>query len=150
MVDVTTDIHIHRPLQEVVAYAANPENAPEWYVNILSMQWRTPKPLAVGSRVDFRARFMGRELAYTYEVVELEAQKMVMNMAEGPFPMETTYTWEAVSDEQTHMFLRNVGSPKGFGRVFRPVVAAVIRRANNKDLRRLKRILEGRATASPA
>ena len=69
--DVTTDIEIRRPRAEVAAYAGDPDNAPEWYVNIDSADWETPPPLSVGSRITFAARFMGRRLAYTYEVREL-------------------------------------------------------------------------------
>ena len=62
-----------------------------------SVGWRTPPPVAVGSRMDFVAQFLGRGLAYTYEVVELDPKRrLVMRTADGPFPMETTYTWTAV------------------------------------------------------
>jgi hypothetical protein len=140
-VDVTTEIVVARPCEEVAAYAGDPSNAPEWYANIDSVRWQTAPPVAVGSRMDFVARFLGRTLAYTYEVVEHGPQRMVMRTAQGPFPMETTYTWQP-EGAGTRMTLRNRGEPAGFASVTAPVMAAAMRRANRKDLVRLKRILE--------
>ena len=142
-VDVVTEVVIGVPVGRVAGYAADPGNAPSWYVNIDSVTWETPPPVAVGSRVGFVARFLGRRLAYTYEIVELvPGQRLVMRTAEGPFPMETAYTWEALGDAQTRMTLRNRGEPAGFGRVAAPMMAAAMRRANRQDLAALKRLLE--------
>jgi uncharacterized protein YndB with AHSA1/START domain len=142
-VDVVTGIVIDRPWAEVAAFAGDPSHAPQWYVNIESVVWRTPAPVALGSRIDFVARFLGRKLAYTYEVVELvPGERLVMRTAQGPFPMETTYTWQPVNADRTRMTLRNRGEPAGFAKVTAPVMAAAIRRANQKDLASLKRILE--------
>ena len=86
-VDVQTVIAIDRPRPEVSAYAANPDNAPAWYVNIRSVEWKSEPPLRTGSRVAFVAQFLGRGLSYTYEVVELSpGSKLVMRTAEGLFP----------------------------------------------------------------
>jgi uncharacterized protein YndB with AHSA1/START domain len=143
-VDVLTEIEIDRPRAEVAAYAADPVNAPEWYENIESVEWRSDPPLAAGSRLAFVARFLGRRLAYVYRVDEVvPGERLVMRTADGPFPMETTYTWEE-SSGGTRMTLRNRGEPAGFSRVAAPALAAAMRRANRKDLARLKRILEGR------
>jgi hypothetical protein len=148
-VDVPTDITIDRPVDEVACFAADPDNAPIWYVNIAAAEWRTPRPLAVGSRITFVARFLGRRLEYTYAVTAYEpGRRLVMRTAEGPFPMETTYTWEAAGDRATRMVLRNRGEPRGFSRVFAPFMAAAMRRANRKDLALLKRLLESGADAS--
>lgn len=144
-IDVTTQIVIDRPQDEVAAYAADPTNAPEWYENIESVDWKTPSPVKVGSRMDFVAHMMGRRLAYTYEVTELvPGERLVMRTAEGPFPMETTYTWEPAGDGRTLMKLRNRGMPSGFAKVSAPLMGAVVRRETNKNLRALKQLMERR------
>ena len=138
-----TEITIDRPVAVVAAYAADPSNAPEWYANIESVDVVTPPPLSVGSKMTFVARFLGRRLEYTYELVEhVPGERYVMRTAQGPFPMETTYTWAPVDEHHTRMTLRNRGEPAGFGRMAAPVLAAAMRRANEKDLAALKRILE--------
>ena len=142
-VDVRTEITISRPVDAVADYAAEPGNAPAWYDNIDSAQAQTEAPLRVGSRCTFSARFLGRELRYTYEVTDYEAgQRLTMRTAEGPFPMETTYTWQPAGTDATRMTLRNRGQPSGFSRLAAPMMAAAMRRANTKDLRKLKAILE--------
>jgi uncharacterized protein YndB with AHSA1/START domain len=144
-VDVLTETIIDRPCDQVSAYAGNPDHAPRWYVNIKAVEWKTPPPLGVGSRVAFVAHFLGRRLAYTYEIVELvPGERLVMRTAEGPFPMETTYTWQPEGERSTRMTLRNRGEPSGFSRLAAPIMAMAMRRANRKDLGRLKAILEGR------
>jgi uncharacterized membrane protein len=142
-VDVRTEIEIARPRAEVAAYAADPDKATSWYENIKSIEWRTEPPLAVGSRIEFVATFLGRRLAYTYEVVEhVPDERFVMRTAEGPFPMETTYAWEDAPSGGTRMTLRNAGEPAGFAKVAAPAMARAMRRANGKDLERLKQLLE--------
>ncbi len=138
-----TEIVINRPRDVVAVYAANPTNAPEWYVNIDSVEWKTAPLVQVGSRMAFVARFLGRRLAYTYEIIDLvPGERLVMRTAQGPFPMETTYTWEDVGDSFTRMTLRNRGEPSGFSKVSAPLMAAAMRRANRKDLVALKRLME--------
>jgi hypothetical protein len=56
--------------------------------------------------------------------------------------METTYTWVDNHSGGTTMTLQNRGLPAGFSRLAAPVMASSMRRANQKDLVRLKAILE--------
>ena len=146
-VDVLTEIEIKRPRPEVAGFVGDPDNAPSWYENIVSVEWQTPEPVAVGSRIGFVARFLGRRIAYTYTVEALSpGERLVMATAEGPFPMETTYTWSDLPDGGTRMTLRNRGEPAGFGKIAAPLMAGAVRRANRKDLARLKQILEAGET----
>lgn len=142
-IDVLTEVDIDRPREYVSAYAADPSNAPVWYDNIKSVDWKTAPPVQVGSKMDFVAQFLGRRLAYTYEVVELvPSERMVMRTEQGPFPMETTYTWQDNAAGGTHMTLRNRGEPSGFSRVGAPLMAAAVRRETRRNLRYLKALLE--------
>jgi uncharacterized membrane protein len=143
-VDVLTQIEIRRPRAEVAAFAADPANATAWYKNIKSVEWETPPPAVVGSRVRFVAQFLGRTMEYTYEIRGHEpGRRLVMSTSEGPFPMETTYEWDDAHPNGTRMSLRNRGEPSGFAKVSAGIMARAMRRANEADLRRLKALLEG-------
>lgn len=142
-VDVVTEIVIDRPVEVVAAYAADPANAPTWYDNISSARWETSPPLRTGSRIAFTAQFLGRRLAYTYEITDFTpAERLVMRTAQGPFPMETTYTWHAIDDRSARMTLRNRGEPAGFSKLAAPLMTIAMRRANRKDLANLRARLE--------
>jgi uncharacterized protein YndB with AHSA1/START domain len=145
-VDVLTEITIARPRALVAAYAAEPANAPDWYQNIESVACRTEPPLRVGSEVTFTARFLGRRLSYTYRAEEfVPGERLVMRTIDGPFPMETTYTWTVVDERSTRMTLRNRGGAAGLMGLLGPIEAVAVRRATRKDLCRLRAILESRA-----
>ncbi|KIS29333.1 ATPase [Arthrobacter sp. SPG23] len=143
MVDVVVETEIRRSRGVVAAFAADPENAPAWYANIKAVSWESSPPLAVGSKVAFRAQFLGKTLEYLYEFTELDpGRKVVMRTAQGPFPMQTTYTWSDSGSDATRMTLRNTGKPAGFSAVAGLVMAPMTRRAMRKDLAKLKSLLE--------
>ncbi|HYF11447.1 MAG TPA: SRPBCC family protein [Actinomycetota bacterium] len=144
-IDVRTETVIDRPRDEVAAYVSDPSTATEWYRNIRSVEWETPPPLAEGSRVRFRARFLGRDLAYTYEIKEqVPGERLVMGTTEGPLAMETTYTFEDAPGGGTRVAIRNRGGSSGFAQVLAPIMARAVRRETEKDLALLKELLERR------
>jgi hypothetical protein len=143
-VDVSSGILIERPPGIVSAYVCDPANATEWYANIKSVEWRSEPIVHVGSRVAFVAEFLGRRLEYTYEIADfVPGERLVMRTAQGPFPMETSYTFEETRDGYTQMTLRNRGEPSGFSKLMTPLMVTAMKNANQKDLARLKDILEG-------
>lgn len=142
-VDVLTEIEIRRSRDEVAAYASEPDNATAWYQNIKAVRWETPRPLDIGSRITFTATFLGRGLTYTYEIREnVPAERLVMSTDDGPFPMETTYEWRDGPGAVTVMSLRNRGEPPRFTGIGASLMARAIGKANRKDLKRLKELLE--------
>lgn len=140
MIDVVSEIVIARPRAEVAAYVLDQDNAPRWHKNVESVEWVTPPPAAVGVRFTYAAKVLGG-VAYTYEVRELDdGERFVMSTADGPFEMETTYTWADAPGGATRMTLRSRGEPRN--KLSGSVMARAVRRANRKDLRRLKKLLE--------
>jgi hypothetical protein len=117
---------------------------PDWHANIADVMWESPPPLAVGTRISFVTEILSQRLTYTYQVTELvQGELLVISTEEGPFPIETTYTWEEAPGGNTVMRLRNRGEPIGLGKKMSArLLARSIRRANEADLRRLKEILE--------
>jgi hypothetical protein len=154
-VDISTEILIMCSRDKVAAYASEPLNATEWYVNIKSVEYLPAaqageghRPLKLGTRLAFKAEFLGKQLAYVYEIVEfVPGEKLVMRTADGPFPMETTYLWESIDGNTTRMKLRNRGTPSGFSKLLAPFMKFAMKKANRKDLERLKQILESRQTS---
>ena len=57
-VDVTTEIEINRPIEAVASFASDPDNVMLWYKNIHTVEWQTERPLKLGSKVAFVAKFM--------------------------------------------------------------------------------------------
>jgi uncharacterized membrane protein len=143
MVDIKTEMIIDCPIEKVSSYASNPDHAPEWYVNIDSAEWLTDKPLSLETQIAFKATFLGRELSYVYKIEEyIPGEKLIMRTADGPFPMKTTYTWEKIDQNSTKMTLRNEGEPSGFSKIFIPFMSNLMKKANQKDLKKIKEILE--------
>ena len=147
-VDVATQIVIDRPRAEVATYASDPDHVTAWYANISSVTWQGPKNVVVGARMEFTAKFLGRRLVYTYEIVDLvPGERLVMRTADGPFPMVTTYEFADVGAGATRMTLRNAGAPEGFAKIAARGMERAMRSANTKDLARLKAVLEASAPA---
>jgi len=143
LLTVINHVVINRPIGEVARYAAHPDSAPQWYTNIKEVTWLTSGEFSVGSIVAFRAEFLGKSLSYSYIIKEfIPGHRLVMTTAEGPFPMTTEYVWTATKDGHTKMTLKNSGKPTGFAWYVKPLLRWSMNRANQKDLRLLKSILE--------
>jgi hypothetical protein len=142
-VRVRSEITIPLAPSQVAAFACDPENVVSWYANIKSMEWVGQPGLRVGAEMDFVAHFLGRRISYRYRIREwVLDRRLVMSTSQGPFPMETVYSFEP-EGQGTRMALENNGDPTGFWGLAAPVMELAMRRANQADLARLKQVLLG-------
>jgi uncharacterized membrane protein len=146
-VDVSAEVLIEWPRAEVAAFVMDPANDPVWIGGIRSARALEGWPIAVGSRVERTASFLGRRIDYVNEVVELEpGTTLHMRSVRSPFPMEITYSF-ADAPDGTRAAIRVQGEATRFYRLAAPVLGAAVRRSVSGDLRRLKVLLEGRVAA---
>jgi uncharacterized membrane protein len=142
-IDITAEVHVMRPREQVAAYMTDPANDPEWIGGLREARLLGDGPLGEGSRVARVASFMGRKVEYVNEVVGLEPGRTLdMRSVKAPFPMHITYTFE---DSGGGTLVRN--HVRGGGGVFSlgsPLFAPLVRRNVQRDLERLRDVLEGR------
>jgi uncharacterized membrane protein len=145
-IDVTAEVAIHRPLGAVATYMVDPANDPTWIGGVREVRVETPPPLAVGSRVARVAHFLGKRVEYLNEVTELDPDRVLdMRSVKAPFPMRVTYSFEAADGGGTTIVRNRVrGAPGGFFALFGPLLAPLVRRSVQKDLERLRDVLEAR------
>jgi hypothetical protein len=145
-IDITAEVAIRRLVSEVAAYMIDSGHDPEWIGGVREARMETPPPLAVGSRVARVAYFLRRRVEYVNEVTELDPQRVLdMRSVRAPFPTRVTYSFEAVGPEGTAATVvrnRVRGAPGGFFALFGPLLAPLVKRSVQKDLERLRDVLE--------
>ena len=136
--DVTAEIQVERPRDEVARFAMDWRNDTEWIGALNEVALVSEEPLQV-RRV---AGFLGKRIEYVNEVVELEpGRRLAMRSVKAPFPMTVVYEFEDAGDG-TLMRIRAGGDATGFYRVAGPLLSRAVKRGIEGDLARLKRKLE--------
>jgi uncharacterized membrane protein len=142
-IDVTAEVHVKRPREQVAAYMSDPANDPEWIGGLREARLLGDGPLAEGSRVARVASFMGRKVEYVNEVVGLQPGRMLdMRSVKAPFPMHITYTFDDRDGGTT--VCNHVRGGGGLFSLGSPLFAPLVRRSVQRDLERLRDVLEGR------
>jgi uncharacterized membrane protein len=145
-IDITAEVAIRRPVSDVAAYMIDPANDPEWIGGVREVQLETPPPLGVGSRVARVAYFLGRRVEYVNEVTELDPERVLdMRSVKAPFPMRVTYSFEPIDGRAaTRVRNRVRGGAAGLFALFGPLLGPLVKRSVQKDLERLRDVLEAR------
>ena len=147
-VDVTATASIDRPRHQVAAYLRDPANDTTWIGGIRSARLLTPGPVTVGSQVERVATFLGRRVQYVNEITELTADRLAMRSVRSPFPMRVTYGHRQAGDRATEVSVRVEGGAGRYYALLAPLLGVAVRRSITRDLRNLKRALEGRPLPS--
>ena len=148
--DVTVETIAAAPRADVAAYAIDWRNDREWIGALSDVRLVTEPPFGVGSRVARVASFLGKRMEYVNEVIELEpGRRLVMRSVRSPFPMTVTYEF-ADAAGGTSIRIRAQGDVSGFYKLGGRLLSRAVRRSIEKDLARLKTIVESRSTGHPS
>jgi hypothetical protein len=141
-VDTTASVHIERPSSVVAEYLLDPANDPRWIGGIRTARPLGAGPIGVGTQVERVASFLGRDIEYVNEIVELTDDHLTMRSVRSPFPMRVTYGYESAGPSRTRAWVRVEGDPSGLYGLASPLLNKAVNRSISGDVKRLKRILE--------
>lgn len=145
MISIRNEIVINKPILEVSNYSADPTNSIKWCKRIISIQWKTPKPIQLNSKIAYKSKFIGAVISYTYEVVFFEEnKKLMLKIKEGMLPLSTTFAWNSIDENTTIMTITTIGKLKMFSTILSPFASSIMKQRNKKDLKKLKETLENK------
>ena len=145
MVKFEVAVEINRPIDEVFAYMTDLTKMPEW--NSLVEEVRSSEtPVRRGTTISTRARFLGRKIESTLEVVEHVPNKTFAQRTDKPFPFTITNVFEAAG-KATRVKAVFEGEPGGFFKVGEPILARIAKKQFQVQLDTVKELLEARTPA---
>jgi uncharacterized protein YndB with AHSA1/START domain len=140
MLRVETSVQINRPVTEVFNYMADPTKWPEWN-SIVEESRPSETPLRVGTKIHQRAKFLGRKIESTFEVLEYEPNKRLVNQTSDPFLTKITSTFEPEGGG-TRVGAVIEGEPGGFFKLGEPILARIAKKQFQAQLDTVKELLE--------
>jgi uncharacterized protein YndB with AHSA1/START domain len=145
MVKFEISVHINRPLAEVFKYMDDPTKTAEWN-SIVQEATPSETPVRVGTRIQQRARFLGRKVDPTFEVIEHEPNKRFVQKTDKPFSFKLSNTFEA-EGSGTKVVAAFEGEPGGFFKVGEPILARIAKKQFQAQLDTAKELLEAQVPA---
>ena len=142
MIAFEFSLEIARPVEEVFAYLADPAALPDWQSTAVHVEQASPGPMAAGTRLRERRRFLGREGESEVEVTEYEpGRRLTVRAVSGPVPFTVDHRLEP-ADGGTLLHVAAHAEPGRALRLAGPMVARAAERQFRADFQRLKEILE--------
>ncbi len=147
MIKAEKSIVIQRPIEEVFAFVADQQNAPQWQHGLLEVRRTTEGPLGVGTKHAFVRKFMGKKLEANNEYVTFEPNREItFKSTSGPMPIEASYLTESVATG-TKLTSTIQMQAAGFIGLAEPLIGASLRREMEAGLSELKDRLENQMAA---
>lgn len=144
MIEVTSEVAVDRPADEVFAFLADAENNPAWQGGMVRCEWRTEPPLRVGSVYEQEARMLGKPIRSTFEVTALQpGRSITIETIESTFPIAVTRSVEPTGPDSCVARAHVRGDASGVFRLAAPVLRWIVQRSVRGDYRRLQEHLEG-------
>jgi uncharacterized protein YndB with AHSA1/START domain len=142
MARAEASVVINRPLEEVFAFASNPENDTQWESGILELERTSEGPIGAGTTFRGAIEFMGRRIDFNLDVTRYEPNQLAeFKIDAGPLQLDERLTCEPV-EGGTRVTVVYEGEPGGFFKVAEPIVVRMFQRQTQGNLAKLKDILE--------
>jgi polyketide cyclase/dehydrase/lipid transport protein len=142
MIKFDLNTYIYRPLQQVFAFVAMPENDFHWQYGTLISTLISKGEMGVGTLFRAVSHFLGRRIESVYQVTEFEPNKRYgFKSLSGPLDSHTLYTFEVMKGS-TRI---NISTQISLGEVFEsnPTTAEkVVKKQYRENLALLKDVLE--------
>ena len=123
-------------------YMDDPTKLPEWN-SIVKESKPSETPVRVGTKIQSRARFLGRKIESTFEVMEHEPNERFVSKTEKPFPFKQTLNFVAEGGA-TRVVGAFEGDPGGFFKLGEPILARIAKKQFQAQLDTVKELLEAR------
>lgn len=143
MIEVEVTIEVDRPPDEVFAFWSDWTNNPRWQSGMEGCTGTSEPPLRVGSTYDQEARFLGRPIRSSFEVVEYEPDRRIrIRTTASTLPLDITREVQPQPDGGTRLHATIRGAPPGWMSLFDPLTRRMVERNVRADYERLRRLLD--------
>lgn len=142
MAKIESSVTVNRPIEEVFTFVTDIRNSTKWMSGVLEAAQTSSGPMGVGATYRFNIEVMGRKLETTGEVAVYDPpSKYAWKASSGPFPMSGSTTCEPVAGGTLVTDTIEV-EPGGFFKLAEPLLIKQQRGQVEKDMKRLKELLE--------
>ncbi len=143
MINLDLGVLIDRPVKDVFAFVANPNNMSKWNSAVVSLEQVTLGVVGVGTKFKTVGEMMGRRIEGDMQVTAYEPDtKCGFQVQAGPMQVNLTMTFKTVGTG-TKVSLNAQGNPGGLFKLAEGVMAGQVKSMMEGNLARLKSALEG-------
>ena len=143
MINLDFGVLIDRPVKDVFAFVANPNNMSKWNSAVVSLEQVTPGAVGVGTKFKTVGEMMGRRIEGEMQVTAYEPDTQCgFQVQAGPMQVNLTMTFKTVGTG-TKVSLNAQGNPGGLFKLAEGVMAGQVKSMMEGNLARLKSALEG-------
>ena len=142
MINLDLGALIDRPVKDVFAFVANPNNMSKWNSVVLSLKQITPGAVGAGTKFKSVGEMMGRRIEGEMQVIAYEPDtKCGFRVNAGPIQVNMLLTFKTVGTG-TKISLNAQGNPAGFFKLAEGVMTGRVKSMMEENLARLKSVLE--------
>jgi len=137
-------IEINKPVEIVFNYLSTHENHKYIFKANIDCRQITEGPMGVGTKVSNIASFLGNRMEEHFEIVTFEKNRKIAKktLPGSTHPNEDCFIFTALDEDRTQLELHIIGWPKGILKHLLFIVRPLFKKAVNKDLKNLKKLVE--------